>query len=114
MNRKEEAYNLLHNTLYKGKRRNFGFVKYAGIHTNAHAELEECNKLSPKTRKVTLFLAGIQDPKLQNGKDINTTMPESTLKRKHNSIAYRQNRECVASGESYMPLWVCPSRTLLE
>ena len=28
----------------------------------------------------------------------NTTMPESTLKQKHNSIAYHRNRECVAAG----------------
>ena len=25
-------------------------------------------------------------------------MPKSTLKRKHNSIAYHRNRECVAAG----------------
>ena len=28
----------------------------------------------------------------------NTTMPESTLKRKHNFIAYHCNWECVAAG----------------
>ena len=28
----------------------------------------------------------------------NTTMPESTLKRKHNLIAYHKNQECVDAG----------------
>ena len=66
-NRKEEAYNLLHNTLYKGKRRNFGFVEYTGIHTGAHTELKECNKPLPETHKVKLF-AGIQDPNYKTEK----------------------------------------------
>ena len=71
-NQKEEAYHLLHNILYKGERQNFGFVEHTGIHTRAHAELKECNNPLAETQKVTLFLTDIQDPKLQNSKDIIT------------------------------------------
>jgi hypothetical protein len=35
-----------------------------------HQELEICNEAIPEMKKVTNFLAGITDPRLENGKDI--------------------------------------------
>ena len=99
-NQKEEAYHLLHNTQYKGERHNFGFVKYTDIHTGAHAKLEECNKPLAETRKVTLFLAGIQDPKLQNGKDI--------------IIGNKKKKNSFQSTQAYLGLLVINRQTLAK
>jgi hypothetical protein len=35
-----------------------------------HQELEICNKAIPETKKVTIFLASITDPHLDNAKDL--------------------------------------------
>ena len=99
-NQKEEAYHLLHNTQYKGERHNFGFVKYTDIHTGAHAKLEERNKPLAETRKVTLFLAGIQDPKLQNGKDI--------------IIGNKKKKNSFQSTQAYLGLLVINRQTLAK
>lgn len=70
VSRKNAAYALIKNSVYRGPRRNFQFHDYVERHQNAYNELEACDEPVPETKKVTDFLAGIQDPSLTTGKSV--------------------------------------------
>jgi hypothetical protein len=66
---KMKAYASIRDAHYKGERNNLGFQNYVQIQQDAHSDLELLKEPIPETKKVDDFLAGIIDPRLQNGKD---------------------------------------------
>ena len=68
--RKSLAYAKISSARYNGQKRGFTFDTYVQIHQSAHNTLAELNEPVPETKKVTDFLAGINDPRLGNAKDL--------------------------------------------
>mmetsp|Transcript_680 Transcript_680/g.982 ORF Transcript_680/g.982 Transcript_680/m.982 type:complete len:243 (-) Transcript_680:729-1457(-) len=68
--RKSLAYAKISSARYNGQKRGFTFDTYVQIHQSAHNTLAELNEPVPETKKVTGFLAGINDPCLANSKDL--------------------------------------------
>ena len=68
--RKSLAYAKISSARYNGQKRGFTFDTYVQIHQSAHKALAELNEPVPETKKVTDFLAGINDPRLTNAKDL--------------------------------------------
>ncbi len=62
--RKTKAYAMVTTALFTGKGK-FSFDQYVGRHQQAHNELLFLEEPVAKTKKVTDFLAGIRDPKLE-------------------------------------------------
>jgi hypothetical protein len=54
---------------YNGQKRGFTFDTYVHLHQSAHNTLSELNEPVPETKKVTDFLAGINDSRHSNAKD---------------------------------------------
>jgi hypothetical protein len=68
LNRKTKAYAALDQSVYRGPRRGFTFDSYVALHQEAHNELLDLDEPVSESKKVTSFLRGIQDPKLDAGK----------------------------------------------
>ena len=66
--RKNKAYASIANAIYNGQRRQYKFQDYVNVHQNAHNEILDCDpaKAIPETKKVSDFLKGISDPKLES------------------------------------------------
>ena len=62
--RKAKAYAMVTTALFTGKGK-FSFDQYVGRHQQAHNELLFLEEPVAETKKVTNFLAGIRDPKLE-------------------------------------------------
>jgi len=62
--RKAKAYAMLTTAIFTGKGK-FSFDQYVGRHQQAHNELLFMEEPVAETKKVTDFLAGIRDPKLE-------------------------------------------------
>ena len=62
--RKAKAYAMIATSLFTGKGK-FSFDQYVGRHQQAHNELLFLEEPVAETKKVTDFLAGIRDPKLE-------------------------------------------------
>ena len=67
--RKAKAYAQIATARYTGKAR-FTFDQYVARHQSAHNELEELEEPVAETKKVTDFIKGISDPRLETGKNI--------------------------------------------
>jgi len=52
------------------KKRNFTFDNYVEQHQDGHNTLADLDEPVPETKKVTDFLSGITDPRLNNSKDV--------------------------------------------
>ena len=65
--RKNKAYASIAGAVYRGIRKNFTFAQYVAIHQAGHNELADCNEPIPETKKVSDFLAGINDSSLEAG-----------------------------------------------
>lgn len=66
--RKTKAYATLEQSAYRGPRRGYTFDSYVAAHQEAHNELMDLEEPVSESRKVTSFLRGIQDAKLESGK----------------------------------------------
>jgi hypothetical protein len=66
--RKNKAYALIANAQYSGVRKSFKFQDYINIHQTAHNEVNDCDPQEsiPESKKVSDFLKGITDPKLES------------------------------------------------
>lgn len=66
--RKNKAYASIATAAYSGERRTFRFQDYINIHQNAHNEIYDCDPTEavPESKKVSDFLKGITDPKLES------------------------------------------------
>jgi len=66
--RKNKAYASIANAAYSGERRTFRFQDYINIHQSAHNEVYDCDpgEAIPESKKVSDFLKGITDPKLES------------------------------------------------
>ena len=62
--RKAAAYASIINAAFQGNRRGYTFANYVTIHQEAHNELLDLDEPVAESKKVTDFLAGIQDPGL--------------------------------------------------
>jgi len=67
--RRAKQYAILASTIYNG-RGNFTISKYVGIHTSCHNELFMTEEEVAETKKVTVFLENIKDPRLTTAKQI--------------------------------------------
>ena len=68
--RKAAAYASIINAAFRGNRRGYTFANYVTIHQEAHNELLDLDEPVAESKKVTDFLAGIQDPSLVMGKTV--------------------------------------------
>ena len=68
--RKQMAYKSIASLAYSGPRRNWVFANYVAGHQHGHNELFDCGDPMSEARKVTDFLEGIDDPTLDNAKDV--------------------------------------------
>jgi hypothetical protein len=68
LNRKTKAYAQIEQSVYRGPRRGFTFDSYVSLHQEAHNELLDLGEPVSESKKVTSFLRGVQDPKLDSGK----------------------------------------------
>jgi hypothetical protein len=68
--RKASAYAKIIAACYTGHRKTFTFDNYVEAHQAAHNTLADLDEAIPETKKVTDFLAGITDPRLNGAKDI--------------------------------------------
>jgi hypothetical protein len=66
--RKNKAYASIANAVYSGSRRQYKFQDYINIHQTAHNEILDCDPTEavPESKKVSDFLKGITDPKLES------------------------------------------------
>ncbi|KAI2494623.1 hypothetical protein MHU86_19901 [Fragilaria crotonensis] len=66
--RKNRAYASLSNATYSGSRRQYKFQDYINTHQSAHNEILDCDPTEavPESKKVSDFLKGITDPKLES------------------------------------------------
>jgi hypothetical protein len=66
--RKNRAYASISNAQYTGQRRQYKFQDYINIHQAAHNEILDCDPTEavPESKKVSDFLKGITDPKLES------------------------------------------------
>lgn len=66
--RKNRAYASIANATYTGSRRQFKFQDYINTHQTAHNEILDCDPTEavPESKKVSDFLKGITDPKLES------------------------------------------------
>jgi hypothetical protein len=66
--RKNRAYASISNALYNGQRRQYRFQDYINVHQAAHNEILDCDPTEavPESKKVSDFLKGITDPKLES------------------------------------------------
>ena len=81
--RKAKAYAMVTTAIFTGKGK-FSFDQYVGRHQQAHNELLFLEEPVAETKKVTDFLAGIRDPKLETA-DIdvsNNVWPKEEVKSK--------------------------------
>jgi hypothetical protein len=65
--RKTKAYASIKNAIFRGLRKGHTFAHYVTTHQVAHNELIDLDEMISETKKVTDFLAGIQDPSLEVG-----------------------------------------------
>ena len=65
--RKNKAYGSISNATYSGSRRQYKFQDYINTHQTAHNEVLDCDRTEavPESKKVSDFLKGITDPKLE-------------------------------------------------
>jgi|GWRWMinimDraft_5_1066013.scaffolds.fasta_scaffold02110_2 hypothetical protein len=68
--RKAMAYAKIAAARYSGQKRNFTFDNYVEQHQDGHNTLADLEEPVPETKKVTDFLSGITDPRLNNSKDV--------------------------------------------
>jgi hypothetical protein len=68
--RKAAAYAKIIAAQYTGHRKTFTFDHYVEAHQAAHITLADLGEAVPETKKVTDFLAGITDPRLNGAKDL--------------------------------------------
>jgi len=68
--RKQRAYAAVANARYVGERPRFGFSDYISVHQRAYNELLELGEPVSESKKVTDFMAGIQDSKMETSKAI--------------------------------------------
>ena len=66
--RKNKAYASIANATYSGSRRQYKFQDYINAHQTAHNEILDCDPTEaiPESKKVSDFLKGITDPKLES------------------------------------------------
>lgn len=66
--RKNKACASIANATYTGSRRQFKFQDYINTHQTAHNEIADCDPTEavPESKKVSGFLKGIPDPKLES------------------------------------------------
>jgi hypothetical protein len=66
--RKNKAYASVSNAAYSGSRRQYKFQDYINTHQTAHNEILDCDPTEaiPESKKVSDFLKGITDPKLES------------------------------------------------
>ena len=66
--RKNKAYASVSNAQYTGARKQYKFQDYINIHQTAHNEILDCDATEavPESKKVSDFLKGITDPKLES------------------------------------------------
>ena len=66
--RKNRAYASISNASYNGQRRQYRFQDYINVHQAAHNEILDCDPTEavPESKKVSDFLKGITDPKLES------------------------------------------------
>lgn len=67
--RKNKAYKAIEELSYNGPKKHWTLEQYVNGHLKAHNELQVCGEEPPETKKVTDFLNGIADDRLQNAKD---------------------------------------------
>lgn len=65
--RKNRAYARIGSAAYKGHNRKFTFEDYVAVHQSAHNEVYDCDPTEaiPESKKVTDFLKGIEDDKME-------------------------------------------------
>jgi len=68
--RKAMAYAKIAAARFSGQKRNFTFDNYVEQHQDGHNTLADLDEPIPETKKVTDFLSGITDPRLNNSKDV--------------------------------------------
>jgi len=68
--RKAAAYAKITSARYSGQKKSFTFDNYVKIHQGAHNTLADLGEAVPETKKVTDFLAGITETRLNNAKDL--------------------------------------------
>lgn len=68
--RKAMAYAKIAAARFSGQKRNFTFDNYVEQHQDGHNTLADLDEPVPETKKVTDFLSGITDPRLNNSKDV--------------------------------------------
>jgi hypothetical protein len=64
------AYAKIAAARFSGQKRNFTFDNYVEQHQDGHNTLADLGEPVPETKKVTDFLSGITDPRLNNSKDV--------------------------------------------
>jgi hypothetical protein len=60
---------------FDGKARNFTFEKYCEVLNNAFTDLESSGETVDESRKIRMFMQGLNDPRLQSAKDTITANP---------------------------------------
>jgi hypothetical protein len=73
--RKQKAYAAINNARFAGDRARYHFSDYISVHQKAHNELDELGEPVSETKKVTDFMAGIQDPKAETAKAVVISSP---------------------------------------
>jgi hypothetical protein len=68
--RKTAAYAKIATAKYSGQSKRFTLDQYIQIHQSAHNTLADLEEPIPETKKVTDFLAGITEPRLNTSKDL--------------------------------------------
>jgi hypothetical protein len=68
--RKTAAYAKIATAKYSGQSKHFTLDQYVQIHQSTHNTLTDLEEPIPETKKVTDFLAGITDPRLNTPKDL--------------------------------------------
>jgi predicted RNA-binding protein YlxR (DUF448 family) len=65
---KNRAYASIASATYNGQRRQYKFQDYVNVHQAAHNKILDCDPTEavPESKKVTDFLKGITDPKLES------------------------------------------------
>jgi hypothetical protein len=76
LTRRTKAYNDIGEAVYTGKNARFTFDAYAAKHVRAHNELEVLGEPVAETKKVTDFVNGIQDQRLEIAKLVVDGDPE--------------------------------------
>jgi hypothetical protein len=64
------AYAKIAAARFSGQKCNFTFDNYVEKHQDGHNTLADLGEPVPETKKVTDFLSGITDPRLNNSKDV--------------------------------------------